>query len=90
MNRVFGRKKAPGPPPPSLGEASAGVGGRLDSIDGEIFFHISSMLFIDVLSSSLINPITHVFNFCTRKLTTPQRQQDSQNNTTRQGTKSLP
>ena len=25
MNRVFGRKKAPGPPPPSLGEASQGV-----------------------------------------------------------------
>ena len=24
MNRVFGRKKAPGPPAPSLGEASSG------------------------------------------------------------------
>mmetsp|Transcript_21618 Transcript_21618/g.36727 ORF Transcript_21618/g.36727 Transcript_21618/m.36727 type:complete len:231 (-) Transcript_21618:227-919(-) len=36
MNRVFGRKKAPGPPPPSLGEASQGVGGRMESIDVKI------------------------------------------------------
>lgn len=36
MNRVFGRKKAPGPPPPSLGEASQGVGGRVESMDAKI------------------------------------------------------
>jgi hypothetical protein len=35
MNRVFGKKKAPGPPPPSLGEASAGVGGHIEGMDGE-------------------------------------------------------
>lgn len=35
MNRVFGRKKAPGPPPPSLGEASAGVGNHIEGMDGK-------------------------------------------------------
>jgi hypothetical protein len=34
MNRVFGKKKAPGPPPPSLDEASAGLGGRMENMDG--------------------------------------------------------
>ena len=34
MNRVFGRKKAPGPPPPSLSEASAGVGTNIEGLDG--------------------------------------------------------
>lgn len=36
MNRVFGKKKAPGPPPPTLTDASSGVGGRVDSIDVKI------------------------------------------------------
>lgn len=36
MNRVFGRKKAPGPPPPSLGEASSGVGTQMESMDAKI------------------------------------------------------
>ncbi len=35
MNRVFGRKKAPGPPPPSLGEASSSVGQHMNSMDGK-------------------------------------------------------
>jgi hypothetical protein len=34
MNRVFGKKKAPGPPPPSLDEASAGLGERVENMDG--------------------------------------------------------
>lgn len=34
MNRVFGKKKTQGPPPPSLGEASAGVGNHIDGMDG--------------------------------------------------------
>jgi hypothetical protein len=38
MNRVFGKKKAPGPPPPSLGEASLGVGGHMNSMDGKKAF----------------------------------------------------
>merc|ERR1719232_1533287 len=36
MNRVFGRKKAPGPPPPSLGDASSGVGNQMASMDAKI------------------------------------------------------
>lgn len=36
MNRVFGRKKAPGPPPPSLGEASTGVGNHMEEMDNKI------------------------------------------------------
>jgi len=36
MNRVFGRKKAPGPPAPSLGDASAGVGNHMDSMEVKI------------------------------------------------------
>lgn len=36
MNRVFGKKKAPGPPPPSLDHASAGIGGRIDNMDAKI------------------------------------------------------
>ena len=35
MNRVFGRKKAPGPPPPSLDEASSSVGQHMNSMDGK-------------------------------------------------------
>jgi hypothetical protein len=34
MDRIFGKKKAPGPPPPSLDEASAGLDGRLGNMDG--------------------------------------------------------
>ncbi len=41
MNRVFGRKKAPGPPAPSLDEASGSVGNQMESMDGEMkVFHI--------------------------------------------------
>ena len=36
MNRVFGRKKAPGPPPPSLNDASGHVGGHMESMDVKI------------------------------------------------------
>lgn len=36
MNRVFGKKKAPGPPPPSLDDASSGLGGRMETMDGKI------------------------------------------------------
>jgi charged multivesicular body protein 5 len=36
MNRVFGKKKAPGPPPPSLTEASSGIGGRMSAVDTKI------------------------------------------------------
>ncbi len=35
LNRVFGKKKAPGPPPPSLGEASSSVGQHMNSMDGK-------------------------------------------------------
>lgn len=36
MNRVFGRKKAPPPPAPSLGEASTGVGNQMAGMDAKI------------------------------------------------------
>jgi len=36
MNRVFGKKKAPGPPPPSLGDVSGSMGGRVDEMDKKI------------------------------------------------------
>lgn len=36
MNRVFGRKKAPGKPAPSLHDASSGVGTHMDSMDVKI------------------------------------------------------
>ena len=36
MNRVFGKKKAPGPPAPTLAEASEGMDGRVGGIDGKI------------------------------------------------------
>ncbi|KAL3795222.1 hypothetical protein HJC23_008307 [Cyclotella cryptica] len=36
MNRVFGKKKAPGPPPPSLGDASSGVGSQIEGLDAKI------------------------------------------------------
>lgn len=36
MNRVFGKKKAPGPPPPSLNDASSGVSSQIDTLDGRI------------------------------------------------------
>lgn len=36
MKRVFGKKKAPGPPAPSLGDASASVGKRADHIETKI------------------------------------------------------
>lgn len=36
MNRVFGKKKAPGPPAPTLGEASSGMDSRMDSTDAKI------------------------------------------------------
>ena len=38
MNRIFGKTKDPGPPPPSLGEASEGLGKRTEHVDGKIFF----------------------------------------------------
>lgn len=36
MNRVFGKKKAPGPPAPSLSEASSGVGNQMENLDAKI------------------------------------------------------
>lgn len=36
MNRVFGKKKAAGPPPPSLSEASGSMGDRLGDFDTKI------------------------------------------------------
>lgn len=36
MNRIFGKKKAPGPPAPSLQDASQGIGGRVDAMDVKI------------------------------------------------------
>lgn len=36
MKRVFGKKKAPGPPAPSLGDASSAVGKRADHMDVKI------------------------------------------------------
>jgi charged multivesicular body protein 5 len=36
MKRVFGKKKAKGPPPPTLGEASENVGKRSDNIEVKI------------------------------------------------------
>eukprot|EP00567_Pseudictyota_dubia_P000190 CAMPEP_0197465090 /NCGR_PEP_ID=MMETSP1175-20131217/64359_1 /TAXON_ID=1003142 /ORGANISM="Triceratium dubium, Strain CCMP147" /LENGTH=224 /DNA_ID=CAMNT_0043001095 /DNA_START=548 /DNA_END=1222 /DNA_ORIENTATION=- len=36
MKRVFGKKKAAGPPPPSLADASGGIGKRMDGIDEKI------------------------------------------------------
>ena len=49
MNRVFGRKKAPGPPPPSLSEASAGVGNHMEGMDGALdVSHGSSFISIQL------------------------------------------
>uniref|UniRef100_A0A7S2HYY0 Charged multivesicular body protein 5 n=2 Tax=Helicotheca tamesis TaxID=374047 RepID=A0A7S2HYY0_9STRA len=36
MNRVFGKKKAPGPPPPTLHEASESMDKRVDHLDVKI------------------------------------------------------
>jgi charged multivesicular body protein 5 len=36
MNRIFGKKKAPGPPPPSLDETSANLGTRGEQMDAKI------------------------------------------------------
>mmetsp|Transcript_27274 Transcript_27274/g.41248 ORF Transcript_27274/g.41248 Transcript_27274/m.41248 type:complete len:221 (+) Transcript_27274:167-829(+) len=36
MNRIFGKKKAAGPPPPSLQEASNGIGSRVEGMDAKI------------------------------------------------------
>lgn len=36
MNRVFGKKKAPGPPAPGLDEVSGGMGGRLGDLEAKI------------------------------------------------------
>ena len=36
MNRVFGKKKKPGPAAPGLSETSAGLGGRVDDMDKKI------------------------------------------------------
>lgn len=36
MNRIFGKKKAAGPPPPSLQDASNGIGSRVEAMDTKI------------------------------------------------------
>ena len=36
MKRVFGQKKAPGPPPPTLSDASSSIGKRVDDLDVKI------------------------------------------------------
>lgn len=36
MNRVFGKKKAPGPPAPSLTEVSGSMAGRIDDMEAKI------------------------------------------------------
>jgi len=36
MNRLFGKKKKPGPPAPGLADTSAGLGGRVDEMDKKI------------------------------------------------------
>merc|ERR1719356_1977057 len=36
MDRIFGKKKKPGPPAPGLSETSAGLGGRVDEMDKKI------------------------------------------------------
>mmetsp|Transcript_1307 Transcript_1307/g.1985 ORF Transcript_1307/g.1985 Transcript_1307/m.1985 type:complete len:221 (+) Transcript_1307:156-818(+) len=36
MNRIFGKKKAAGPPPPSLQDASQGIGNRVEAMDTKI------------------------------------------------------
>jgi charged multivesicular body protein 5 len=36
MKRVFGQKKGAGPPPPSLSDASTGIGKRVDELDFKI------------------------------------------------------
>lgn len=36
MNRVFGKKKAPGPPAPGLDQVSGGMGGRLSDLETKI------------------------------------------------------
>ena len=36
MDRIFGKKKQPGPPAPGLAETSAGLGGRVDEMDQKI------------------------------------------------------
>ena len=51
MNRVFGRKKAPGPPAPSLGEASTGVGNHMDSMDGEHYLLLGFMFKHEFMSA---------------------------------------
>jgi len=36
MNRILGKKKAAGPPPPNLQDASAGIGNRVEAMDVKI------------------------------------------------------
>ena len=36
MNRVFGKKKAPGPPPPTLNDASSSISSQIDTLDSRI------------------------------------------------------
>ena len=36
MHRLFGKKKAPGPPPPTLADASSSVGNRVGALDEKI------------------------------------------------------
>ena len=49
MNRVFGKKKASGPPAPSLSEASSGVGNQMENLDG-------TLCLVDVrVESSILN-----------------------------------
>jgi hypothetical protein len=55
MNRVFGKKKAPGPPPPSLGDASSGVGNQIEGMDGELHkLSIASLHVSIALSQKLV------------------------------------
>ena len=64
MNRVFGRKKAPGPPPPSLGEASSGVGNQMESMDGEYsqwLYYILLTLFSNNVTKNKVSNINNIF-----------------------------
>jgi charged multivesicular body protein 5 len=42
MKRVFGKKKADGPPAPTLDQASSSVGGRVESMDGKAIYKYKS------------------------------------------------
>jgi hypothetical protein len=77
MNRVFGRKKAPGPPPPSLGEASAGVGNHIEGMDGALLNN--AMLLIALIQNLM--KLTKSYSIRSKDSCPRQRTKDLQRQT---------